>query len=124
MKYINHLTEEIIGCAIEVHKNLGPGMLESAYEQCLCYELKQAGLNFERQKEVPIKYKEITLDCGYRIDILVENQVVIELKAVEKLNEIHSAQTLTHMNFADIDTGLLINFNEKLLKNGIKRFRF
>ncbi|MFW6042988.1 MAG: GxxExxY protein [Marinilabiliaceae bacterium] len=120
---INELTEEIIGCAIEVHKNLGPGMLESSYEECLCYELLLAGLIFERQKQVPIKYKSITLDCGYRIDILIENRVLVELKAVETLNEVHEAQTLTYMNFADIETGLLINFNTKLLKHGIKRFK-
>ena len=98
-------------------------MLESAYEECLCYELLQAGLIFERQKQVPIKYKSITLDCGYRIDILIENRVLVELKAVETLNEVHEAQTLTYMNFADIETGLLINFNTKLLKHGIKRFK-
>ena len=120
---VNDLTEEIIGCAIEVHKYLGPGMLESAYEECLCYELLQAGLNFERQKQIPVRYKSITIDCGYRIDILVENLVVLELKAVDDLNHIHQAQTLTYMNFADIETGLLINFNTKLLKHGLKRFK-
>lgn len=120
---VNDLTEEIIGCAIEVHKYLGPGMLESAYEECLCYELLQAGLNFERQKQIPVRYKSITIDCGYRIDILVENLVVLELKAVDDLNHFHQAQTLTYMNFADIETGLLINFNTKLLKHGLKRFK-
>jgi GxxExxY protein len=120
---INELTEEIIGCAIEVHKYLGPGMLESAYEECLCYELLQSGLSFERQKQIPIRYKSITIDCGYRIDILVENLVVVELKAVEALNQVHHAQLLTYMNFAEIETGLLINFNTKLLKHGLKRFK-
>ena len=118
----NELTEKIIGCAIEVHKLLGPGLLESAYEECLAYELKAIGLNIERQKAVPVVYKEIKLECGYRIDILVENQVVIELKTVDAFNPVHQAQILTYMKFATKKIGLLINFNVTLLKNGIKRF--
>jgi len=120
---INQITEKIIGCAIEVHKELGPGLLESAYEECLFYELKRAGLNAVRQVPVPVIYKEIKLNCGYRIDILVENQVIIELKTVDALIPVHEAQILTHLKFAKIETGLLINFNVTLLKNGLKRFR-
>lgn len=117
------ITEKIIGCAIEVHKTLGPGLLESAYEECLAYELQNAGFNIERQKPVPVIYKEIKLDYGYRIDILVEDLVIIELKTIDEFKPVHQAQILTYMNLADIETGLLINFNVTLLKNGIKRFK-
>lgn len=120
---LNQITEIIIGCAIEVHKNLGPGLLESAYEECLAYELQNAGLNIQRQKAVPVVYKEIKLDCGYRIDILVENTVVIELKTVDAFNPVHEAQILTYMKFTEKKIGLLINFNVTLLKNGLKRYR-
>ncbi|MBN1927745.1 MAG: GxxExxY protein [Prolixibacteraceae bacterium] len=120
---INEITEKIIGCAIEVHRNLGPGLLESAYEECLAYELRNIGLFVERQKAVPVIYKEIKLDCGYRIDILVENSVIIELKSVDALNPIHEAQILTYLKFAEKQIGLLINFNVTLLKNGLKRYR-
>jgi GxxExxY protein len=116
------LTHQIIGCAMEVHKLLGPGLLESAYEECLAFELVNAGLYIERQKPVPVIYKEIKLECGYRIDILVENTVVIELKTVEAFNPVHEAQILTQMKFAIKPVGLLINFNVMLLKSGIKRF--
>jgi GxxExxY protein len=119
---INRITEIIIGCAIEVHRQLGPGLLESAYEECLCYELAKAGLRFERQKPVPVIYKEIKLDCGYRIDILVESCVVVELKTTELFNPVHEAQVLTYMKFADKKIGLLINFYVSILKNGIKRY--
>ena len=121
---INELTEKIIGCAIEVHKHLGPGLLESAYEECLAFELIKAGLYIDRQKAVPVIYKEIKLDYGYRIDILVEKQVVIELKTVDAFNPVHEAQILTYMKFAEMKIGLLINFNVTLLKNGIKRYRY
>jgi GxxExxY protein len=120
---INQITEKIIGCAIEVHKHLGPGLLESAYEECLVFELQNAGLNLERQKPVPIIYKEIKLDCGYRVDILVENSVIIELKSVDSLNPVHEAQILTYMRFSKKEVGLLINFNVVLLKQGLKRFK-
>ena len=120
---INKITEKIIGCAIEVHKELGPGLLESAYEECLFYELQQAGLNAERQVPVPVIYKEIKLDCGYRMDILVEKKVVVELKTVDTIIPVHEAQILTHLRFAKKEVGLLINFNVTLLKNGIKRYR-
>ena len=122
MMEINRITEIVIGCAIEVHRQLGPGLLESAYEECLCYELQKAGLNFERQKPVPVIYKEIKLDCGYRIDVLVEKCVVVELKTVDVFNPVHEAQILTYMKFADKNVGLLINFYVTLLKNGIKRY--
>ncbi len=116
------ITEKIIGCAIEVHRNLGPGLLESAYEECLAFELQNSGLKIERQKPVAVVYKEIKLDCGYRIDILVENEVVIELKTVDNFIPVHEAQILTYMKFAEKNIGLLINFNVTLLKNGIKRY--
>lgn len=121
---INEITEKIIGCAIEVHRYLGPGLLESAYEECLAYELKNYGLIVERQKPVPVVYKEIKLECGYRIDLLVENAVIIELKSVDAINPIHEAQILTYMKFAEKHIGLLINFNVTLLKNGLKRYKF
>ncbi|MBA4322633.1 MAG: GxxExxY protein, partial [Odoribacter sp.] len=113
----------VIGCAIEVHKRLGPGLLESAYEECLAFELNNAGLKFERQKPTPVIYKEIKLDCGYRIDILVENVLVIELKTVDSFNPVHEAQILTYMKFSKKGLGLLINFNVSLLKDGIKRYK-
>jgi GxxExxY protein len=121
---INTITEKIIGGAIEVHKVLGPGLLESAYEECLAWELENYGLMVERQKPLPIIYKEIKLDYGYRIDLLVENQVIVELKTVDEFNPVHEAQILTYMKLANKAVGLLINFNVTLLKNGIKRYRF
>lgn len=120
---LNKITEKIIGCAIEVHKLLGPGLLESAYEECLMYELAKAGLKTERQKSIPVIYKEIHLECGYRIDILVEDMVILELKTVENFCPVHEAQILTYLKFANKSTGLLINFNVTVLKNGIKRYR-
>ena len=120
---INELTEIAIGCAIEVHRNLGPGLLESAYQECLFYELKTNGLYVERELKLPIIYKEIQIDHGYRIDLLIENRLVIELKTVEKFTDVHTAQILTYMRLGAYSTGLLINFNTKLLKEGIKRFK-
>lgn len=120
---LNEITQKIIGCAIEVHKNLGPGLLESAYEECLSYELIKKGLDIKRQKPTPVVYKEIKLECGYRIDILVENVVVVELKVVDEFNPVHEAQILTYMKFANKTLGLLINFNVTALKYGIKRYR-
>lgn len=116
------LTRTIIGCAIEVHKELGPGLLESAYEECLAFELSKAGLKVERQVPIPILYKEIKLECGYRIDILVEDKVVLELKSVDEFNPVHEAQILTYLKFAERKIGLLINFNVLRLKEGIKRY--
>ena len=121
LKY-QELTHKIIGCAMEVHELLGPGLLESAYEECLVYELINTGLFVERQKAVPVIYKQIKLECGYRMDMLVENTVVVELKTVDAFNDVHEAQVLTYMNFAMKPVGLLINFNVVLLKNGIKRY--
>jgi len=119
---INEITGEIIGCCIEIHKELGPGLLESAYEECLAYELSNAGLYFERQKSLPVRYKEIQIEYGYRMDFVVENEVIVELKSVELMSNVHTAQILTYMKFAQINAGLLINFNVSVLKNGIKRF--
>ena len=119
---LNDITGEIIGAAIEVHKILGPGLLESAYEECLSYELVQRGLKIERQKPVPIVYKDIKLECGYRMDLLVENQVIVELKAQDAILPVHEAQVLTYLRFAQKKIGLLINFDVTVLKNGIKRF--
>jgi GxxExxY protein len=115
------LTEKVIGFAIEVHRQLGPGLLESAYEECLCYELKQNGFDLRRQVPLPVVYKSVRLDCGYRLDIVVENQVIVELKTVERLLPIHEAQLLTYMKLAGIRTGLLLNFNTAVLKDGIRR---
>jgi GxxExxY protein len=120
---INEITQKIIGCAIEVHRNLGPGLLESAYEECLAFELIKMGLNIKRQQPTPVIYKEIKLDCGYRIDILVENSVVVELKVVDSIIPVHEAQILTYMKFSNKSIGLLINYNVTILKNGIKRYR-
>lgn len=116
------ITENIIGCAIEVHKALGPGLLESAYQECLLYELKAMGYSVKNEVTQPIVYKDIKLDHGYKIDLLVENTIVVELKTVEKFTEVHSAQILTYMKLGDYPIGLLLNFKTKLLKNGIKRF--
>lgn len=116
------ITSEIIGAAIEVHKELGPGLLETAYNECLAYELINRGLSVQREIPMPIVYKEVELDHGYRMDLLVENKVVVELKTVEKFTDVHTAQILTYMKLGSYDLGLLINFHVKLLKNGIKRF--
>lgn len=121
---LNEITQKIIGCAIEVHRSLGPGLLESAYEECLAYELAKKGLNIKRQVPTPVVYKEIKLECGYRIDLLVENSVIIELKVVDVINPVHQAQILTYMKFANKSLGLLINFNVAVLKNGIRRYKF
>lgn len=117
----NELSEIIIGCAIDVHKVLGPGLLESAYLECLRYELLNTGLNIESQKPLPLVYKEIKLDIGYRIDLLVENKVVVEIKSVDFLNELHAAQVLTYLKLSGCKLGLLINFNALRIKDGLKR---
>jgi GxxExxY protein len=119
---INELTYKVIGLAIEVHRELGPGLLESAYQECLFYELKNAGLQVEKEKSLPIVYKEVKLDHGYRIDLLVENVVVIEIKTVENFTDVHFAQVLTYLKLGDYPIGLLMNFDSKILKNNIKRF--
>lgn len=121
MEELNKITDTIIGCSIEIHRHLGPGLLESAYAECLYYELKNEGFDVKREIPMPIIYKEIKLDHGYRIDLLVENKVVVELKAVDFLTDVHKAQLLTYLKLGNYKLGLLINFNETLLKNGIKR---
>jgi GxxExxY protein len=117
----NELANKVIGIAIEVHKHLGSGLLESAYKECLYYKLQKAGLRVEKEKPMPIIYEEVKLDCGYRIDLLVENKLVLELKSVDALNDIHLAQTLTYLRIGKYKLGLLMNFNVVMLKEGIKR---
>ena len=119
--HINQLSYQVIGAAMEVHRALGPGLLESAYEECLCKELELRGLPFERQRPLPVTYKGLHLDAGYRIDVLVENRIVLELKAVETLLPIHEAQLLTYLKLGGWQLGLLINFNVEVLKDGIRR---
>ncbi|MDR0878745.1 MAG: GxxExxY protein [Treponema sp.] len=117
----DEITEKIIGLAIEVHHTLGPGLLENAYKECLYYKIAKSGLFVEKEKAIPLKFEEVNLDCGYRIDLLVENKIVIEIKSIEKLNAVHLAQTLTYLKLGNFKVGLLINFNVLLLKDGIKR---
>ena len=117
----NEISRIIVGCALKVHKALGPGLLESAYEECLYYELQKAGLIVQKQKPLPLVYEDVRLEIGYRVDLLVEEKVIIEIKAVEALNDIHLAQILTYLKLSDCKLGLLINFNVTLIKNGIKR---
>jgi GxxExxY protein len=116
------LSNRVIGCVIEVHRELGPGLLESTYEQCLAHELRRNEIPFQIQHPQPVRYKDIRLDCGYRIDVLVENKLILELKSVEEIKGIHQAQRLTYMKLAGVKIGLLINFNNTKLSNGIKRF--
>ncbi len=119
---INQITHEILDSAYKVHSALGPGLLESAYQACLVYELRRKGLRVELEKPLPLVYEEVKLDCGYRIDILVENKVVVELKTVEAFTDVHTAQVLTYLKLSGNKVGLLLNFYTKNLKNGIKRF--
>ena len=116
-------TGKVIGCAIEVHRILGPGLLESTYQQCLAHEFRLKGIAFKLEHPLPVEYKGISLDCGYRIDILAEDKLIIELKAVEEIKGIHKAQLLTYLKLSGISTGLLINFNVERLKDGIQRFK-
>jgi GxxExxY protein len=118
---LNKITEKILGAAIAVHRELGPGLLESAYEVCLAYELVERGLHVEKQKALPITYRGINLDCGYRLDLLVENAVIVELKAVERLEAIHEAQLLSYLKLSQCPIGLLLNFNVIQLRQGIRR---
>ena len=118
---LNKITEIIIGAAMAVHRELGPGLLESAYEACLAYELPERGLGVERQKALPVRYRGVNVDCGYRIDLLVEGKVIVELKAVERLEAIHKAQLISYLKLSGCKVGLLINFNVKVLKDGIRR---
>ena len=117
----NELSNKIIGLAIEVHKALGPGLLESAYKECLFFKIQQIGLKVEKEKAMPLIFENVHLECGYRMDLLVENKLVIEIKSVDALNDVHLAQTLTYMKLGNFKLGLLINFNVILLKYGLKR---
>lgn len=115
------LTERLIGLAIDVHRQLGPGLLESAYEECLCFELRQNAVPYERQVALPVVYKDVRLDCGYRMDVVVANEVVVELKAIERLLPIHDAQMLTYLRLSNRKVGLIMNFNSVVLKDGLPR---
>ena len=117
----NTITSKIIGCAIEVHRQLGPGLLESTYQDCLIYELQQANLNVQKEIFIPLKYKNLSLEKGFRIDILVENSIVLELKAIDKITDIHKSRLLTYLKLGKFKLGLLLNFNVKALKQGITR---
>ena len=117
----NELSRIVFDCALKVHQSLGPGLLESAYEECLFYELKKIGLSVEKQKPLPLIYEEVKLDVGYRLDIIVEDKIIIEIKSVEALNDVHFAQLLTYLKLTNCKLGLLINFNVSLIKNGVKR---
>ncbi len=119
---LNAITKSIIGAAIQVHKNLGPGLLESAYEACLAYELGKRGLRFEKQKPLPLVYEQVKLDCGYRIDFVVEGSVVVEVKSVDAIAPIHEAQVITYLKLSGCKLALMINFNVNVLKEGLRRF--
>jgi GxxExxY protein len=118
---LNEITGKIIGAALEVHRTLGPGLLESAYEECLCHELACQGIYYERQKPLPVMFKGVALDCGYRLDLIVANAVVVEVKALEAVLPVHEAQVLTYLKIGGWSVGLLINFNVPVLRDGIKR---
>lgn len=118
---LNRITEAVTGAAMDVHRELGPGLLESAYEACLAYELAQRGFRVERQKDMPVRYRDVMLDCGYRMDLLVEGKVVVELKALQTLLPVHEAQLLSYLRLSGCRVGLLLNFNVKTLKEGIRR---
>jgi GxxExxY protein len=118
----NALTDRVIGLAIDVHRHLGPGLLESAYEECLCFELKQSGISHFRQVSLPVVYKDVRLDCGYRMDIVIDGELVVEVKAVERVLPIHEAQMLTYLRLSGHKVGLLMNFNSVVLKDGLRRF--
>jgi GxxExxY protein len=119
--YDEDLTKRIITCAIEVHRHLGPGLLESAYEECLCHELSLQNIFFERQKALPLQYKGVALECGYRMDIVVDNKIILELKCVEKILPVHEAQLLTYLKLTNLKVGLVFNFYVPVMKDGIKR---
>ena len=122
LSHNTELSERVIGFAIDVHRHLGPGLLESAYEECLCFELAQAGLAYRRQMPLPVVYKDVRLDCGYRMDVVVDQQLIVEIKAVERIMPIHEAQMLTYLRLSDHLIGLLLNFNSVVLKDGLRRF--
>ena len=116
------LGERVIGLAIDVHRTLGPGLLESAYEECLCFELKRSEIGFARQVPLPVRYKEVALECGYRIDVVVANEIILEIKAIDRLLPIHEAQILTYLRLSGLKVSLLMNFNAVTLKEGLRRF--
>jgi GxxExxY protein len=120
-KQLNDLSNKIINCSLRVHRNLGPGLLESTYSQCLAYELNQAGLNFKIEHPIPVQYGKILIDCAYRADFIVEDEIILELKSVNEILPIHKAQLITYLKISNKRLGLLINFNTKFLRNGIKR---
>ena len=122
LSHDSDLSERVIGSAIDVHRRLGPGLLESAYEEGLCFELKQSGINYKRQVPLPIVYKDVRLDCGYRLDVVVEGQLVIEIKTVERITPLHEAQMLTYLRLSGTNVGLLMNFNSVVLREGLRRF--
>lgn len=122
MNDLNQLTDKVIGACIKIHKNLGPGLLESTYQQCLAYELTQAKIPFEKEKKLPIQYENIFIEDAYRVDFIIKNSIIIELKSVEQLNSTHEAQTLTYLKLSKLPLALLINFKTKLLKDGIRRY--
>lgn len=119
----DHVTQRVIGLAIEIHRSLGPGLLEAVYEECLCLEMKQASLDFRRQVALPVFYKGVQLNCSYRLDLVVQGQIIVEVKAIEKLMPVHEAQLLTYMRLGRIPVGLLLNFNSATLKDGIRRLQ-
>lgn len=121
MPELNALTEKVIGLAIEIHRALGPGLLESAYRKCLCYELKHHSMQFVEEEPVSLKYKDLLIDCAYRADIIIENKLVVEIKSVDRIEPVHEAQLLTYLKLRCIKVGLILNFNVKLLKDGIVR---
>ena len=121
VKDINQLTELVIGCAIEVHRALGPGLLESTYEICLCHELTLQAIPFERQKPIPVAYRGVKLDCGYRADLIVDRRLLVEIKAIDQTSAIHDAQLLSYLKLSGLKVGLLINFNVRMLKEGVRR---
>jgi GxxExxY protein len=122
LSYARGLSERVIGLAIDVHRHLGPGLLESAYEECLSFELGQSGLSYRRQVALPVVYKEVRLECGYRMDVVVENELVVEIKAAERITPVHEAQMLSYLRLSGLHVGLLMNFNSVTLKNGLRRF--
>lgn len=118
----SEISERVIGLAIEVHRQLGPGLLESAYEECLSFELRHAGISYHRQVALPVVYKSVRLECGYRIDLVIENELVLELKAIERITPVHEAQMLTYLRLSGCRVGLLMNFNTVALRHGLRRF--
>jgi GxxExxY protein len=122
LSHDSDLSERVIGLAIEVHRHLGPGLLESAYEECLCFELKQTGIDYRRQVSLPVIYKDVRLACGYRMDVVVEQALILEIKAIDRITPVHEAQMLTYLRLSGLQVGLLLNFNNVALRHGLRRF--